>query len=153
MNVVLVDVRTDEYDDFFAMYRPYVLELDPYDPAGPAPPGYLEQYRRAVLDDMEGRELQWIVADEERAGFIVVRTLLDWPDETRSIASIAEFYVLPRFRRSGVGTAAVEALLAEHRRRGTDEVEADILRDNEPARAFWARMGFEVQLLQTSRKP
>ena len=97
--------------------------------------------------------MQWIVADGQRAGFIVVRTLLDWPDETRHIASIAEFYVLPRFRRAGVGTDAVEALLAEHRRRGTDEVEADILRDNEPARAFWARMGFEVQLYQTSRRP
>ena len=153
MNVTLIDVSAEEYDDFFAMYGPYVLELDSYDPAGPAPPGYLEQYRSAVLDDMEGRELQWIVVDGERAGFIVVRMLLDWPDESRSIASIAEFYVLPRFRRRGAGTAAVEALLAEHRRRGTDEIEADILRDNEPARAFWARMGFEVQVLQTSRKP
>jgi ribosomal protein S18 acetylase RimI-like enzyme len=153
MDVTLVEVRESEYDDFFAMYEPYVRELDPYDPAGPAPAGYLDQYRRAVLDDMEGRELLWILAGGARAGLIVVRTQSDWPDESRAVASIAEFYVLPEFRRARTGTAAVKELLAEHRRRGTDEIEADILRDNEPARGFWASLGFEVQMYQTSRKP
>jgi GNAT superfamily N-acetyltransferase len=106
MDVTLVEVRESEYDDFFAMYEPYVRELDPYDPAGPAPAGYLDQYRRAVLDDMEGRELLWILAGGARAGLIVVRTQSDWPDESRAVASIAEFYVLPEFRRARTGTAA-----------------------------------------------
>ena len=35
---------------------------------------------------------------------------------------------------------AVEAIVADHRERGTYEVEAGILRDNFLARAFWARM-------------
>jgi hypothetical protein len=47
----------------------------------------------------------------------------------------------------------VEALLAEHRRRGTALVEAGILSGNQPARAFWAALGFELRSLQTARRP
>lgn len=52
-----------------------------------------------------------------------------------------------------MGTEAVETLLAEHRDRGTHLVEADIMRLNEPAKAFWYGLGFELQFLQTARKP
>ena len=67
--------------------------------------------------------------------------------------SIGEFYVLPAFRRQGVGAAAVRAILDDHHARGTYEVEAGILRDNFLARAFWARMGFELRFYQTARRP
>ncbi len=102
---------------------------------------------------MEDRELLWIVADGERAGLMQVRTDERWLDPTQAVAQISEFYVLPAFRRRGVGTAAVEALLEEHRGRGTVEVQADILRDNGPARAFWARLGFETMMYLTARRP
>ena len=102
---------------------------------------------------MEGRELLWMVADGQRAGLAMVRVFPDFPDELRDVASIAEFYVAPEFRRRGVGRAGIEAILAEHRARGTFEVQADILRENGPALAFWQRMGFEVRSFQTARRP
>lgn len=152
--VALVPVAKREYDDFFAMFEHYHRELDRYDTdAWDGDALRFDRYRRAMLDDMHGRELLWIVEGGERAGFAVVRTLPDWPDETRMVASIAEFYVVPDQRRRGIGRAAVEELLAEHRRRGTALVEADILRDNEPAKAFWASLGFEVQSIATARRP
>jgi predicted acetyltransferase len=150
--VILVPVRERDYDDFFALFETYHHELDPY-----APDAYeqwsIETYRAAVIDDLEGREMLWIRADGERAGFVVVRTLPDWPHEDRMVAEIAEFYVVPETRRRGVGQAAVLALLAEHRRRGTHLVEAAILRDNEPARAFWAALDFETRSIVTGRRP
>ena len=152
MNVTLAPLAGDERDQFFAMFERYHRELDRYDPMGPDP-NTVDDYRRATLADMEGRELLWIVGGGEHAGLAEVRTLPDWPDNTRQIASILEFYVAPERRRRGVGRAAVKALLAEHRRRGTALVEAAILRDNEPAKAFWASLGFEVQSLQTARRP
>ena len=82
-----------------------------------------------------------------------MRTLPDFPDDTRMVATISEFYVLPASRRQGVGGAAVAAILDDHRARGTFEVEAGILRDNFLARAFWARMGFELRFYQTARRP
>jgi len=152
--VRLERVRDDELDAFFAMYEPYHLELDAYDPAPGGPePFDLERYRAAVLDDMDGREIDWIVADGQRVGFCMVRVLADWADESRVVASIAEFYLEPDKRRQGIGRAAVEALLAAHRERGTHLVEAGILRDNEPAQAFWRSLGFEVQSVVTARRP
>ena len=154
MNVELVAVTEAEHDRYFAMLDVYHRELDRYDPD---PWGddreRLELHRRAVLADMEGRELLWIVAGGDRAGLAIVRTLPDWPEESRSIASIAEFYVVPERRRQGIGRAAVEALLTEHRRRGTYQVEAEILARNQPAQAFWAGLGFAVQSTVTARRP
>ena len=151
MKVELLPVVEADYDAFFAMFEPYMDELAAY--PSESDPTTIEQYRAATLADMYGRELIWIIADGERAGLAVVRTSADWPDDRRQIASIAEFYVMPATRRHGVGRAAVEALLAEHRRRGTHLVEADILHGNKPAMAFWASLGFEVQAIQTARRP
>ncbi len=152
-SVALVPVGTSERLELRATMRDYFIELAAYEPEAEDPDEHLERAWPEMLADMAGRELQWIVADQRRAGFLIVRTLPDWPHTERMIASIVEFYVAPEFRRGGVGTAAVETLLAEHRDRGTYLVEADILIANEPAREFWQRLGFEVQFLQTGRKP
>lgn len=151
--VTLEQVARRDTAAFFAMVREYHRELDTYDPATIERPWDHARYEAAVRADMEGRDLLWILDGDERAGFAMLRTLPDWPDETRTVATIVEFYVAPSFRRRGIGTAAVEALLAEQRRRGTDEVEAGILRDNAPALAFWERLGFTVRFVQTARRP
>jgi len=152
-SVALVPIGEAEHGALRAMMRDYFAELAPYEDEPDDPDEHIERTWPEMLADMAGRELQWIVADDRRAGFLIVRYLPDWPHTERMIASIAEFYVAPEFRRRGAGTAAVETLLAEHRERGTHLVEADILVRNEPAQAFWRRLGFEVQFLQTGRKP
>ncbi len=152
MRVTLAATAEAEYEDFFALLEPYHSELDRYEQPG-AGATSARDYRRATLADMRGRELLWITVDGERVGLAIVRTLPDWPDETQQVATVIEFYIVPEQRRRGVGRAAVEELLAEHRRRGTALVEAGILSDNQPARAFWAELGFEVRSVQTARKP
>ena len=151
--VSLVPVANAEQPDLRAMMRDYFVELATYEPDAEDPDAHLERAWPEMLADMLGRELQWIVADEQRAGFVIVRTLPDWPRVERMIASIVEFYIAPEFRRGGIGSAAAETMLAEHRDRGTYFVEADILIANEPAKEFWQRLGFQVQFLQTGRKP
>jgi GNAT superfamily N-acetyltransferase len=153
VTVTLIPVPSSEHDDFFKMFADYHHELDAYDRHAEDNPWDPEGYRRAVLDDMEGRELSWVTVDGERAGFLVVRVFPDFPDDSRDVASIAEFYVLPAYRRRGVGRAAIEALLADHRARGTFEVEAGILDGNAPAKAFWGSLGFDVRSIVTARRP
>jgi len=152
-SIALVPITEAEHATLRGMMRDYFAELAAYEDEPDDPDEHIERTWPEMLADMVGRELQWIVASDQRAGFLIVRYLPDWPHTERMIASIAEFYVAPEFRRSGVGSAAVETLLAEHRERGTYLVEADILVRNEPAQAFWQRLGFEVQFLQTGRKP
>ncbi len=151
--VTLVPVTEAEYDDFFAMLEVYDSELEAYETVKPDHEVEFAVYRQSILDDMEGRELLWIVEGDDRAGFAMTRTSADWPDERSQIMSIAEFYIVPHRRRSGVGRAAVEQLLADHRRRSTFLVQASIMRENAAAREFWERLGFELQFLQTSRRP
>ena len=151
--VSLAPVSVGEQAALLEMVRSYFRELSSYEPGGEDPDRYFELVWPEMLDDATGREVRWITSAGRRAGFLVVRVLADWPDTERTIASIAEFYIAPSFRRSGVGTAAVKLLLAEHRRRGTDEMEADILVGNQPAQRFWQGLGFTVQFLQTGRKP
>ena len=153
MTVALIAVEERDRPAFFAMLREYMSEMDRFDPTAAESPFDVDRYIEAMLEDMEGRELLWIASDGGHAGFTIVRTLPDFPDDRRMVATIGEFYVLPALRRSGVGAAAVQAILDDHRARGTYEVEAGILRDNFLARAFWARMGFELRFYQTARRP
>ncbi|HJM74699.1 MAG TPA: GNAT family N-acetyltransferase [Dehalococcoidia bacterium] len=149
--VVLVAVSEAEYEDFFAMLEVYDQELQAYETV-PGNEVEFAIYRQTILDDMEGRELLWVMLGDDRVGFVMTRSSKDWP-EGDTIMSIVEFYVVPHRRRGGVGRAAVEALLADHRDRGTFVVQASIMRENKAARDFWATLGFEVQFLQTSRRP
>ena len=151
-SVSLRAVERREYDAYFAMLAEYQRELDQYDTESGDDPWNPDLHRASVLDDMGGRELLWIDVDGERAGLAMVRVYPDFPDESRDVADIAEFTVLPAYRGRGIGTAAVEALLADHRERGTHTVDASVLRDN-PALAFWERLGFVVRSVNTSRRP
>jgi ribosomal protein S18 acetylase RimI-like enzyme len=161
LDVRLRAIPPADHDAFFAMYQVYERELDPFDPdpAGDRAQSseHIEVYRAAILEDLadaeSGRELFWVEVNGARAGFCMTRTLPDWPDPARNVAEIVEFYIDPAFRRRGAGRAAVEALLALHRERGTRLVEAAILRDNAPAHAFWRSLGFEVRSVMTARKP
>lgn len=153
MTVALETVARTDSDAFFAMLREYMAEMDAFDPHATETPFDIERYIEAMREDDEDRELLWLLDDGVRAGMAIVRVLPDFPDDRRMVATISEFYVLPAFRRRGIGAAAVQAILDDHRARGTFEVEAGILRDNEGARAFWARMGFELRFYQTARRP
>ncbi len=155
--VQLRAVELTEHDAFFELFADCFDELEPFvADRATAEATSFEAYRAAILDDLgpdSGRELWWIEADGTRAGLAMVRTLPDWPDDSTDVAEITEFYVAPAFRRSGVGRAAVEAILADHRARGTRLVEAAILERNTAARAFWAALGFEPRARVTGRRP
>ncbi|TAJ20015.1 MAG: GNAT family N-acetyltransferase [Dehalococcoidia bacterium] len=153
--VRLGPIEAWEHDDFFAAYEAYSQELEPFDPAHETTD--VAAYRAAVEDDLayedSGRELSWILADGTRAGFVVLRHLPDWLDPNRMITTIAELCVFESHRRAGIGRAAVDAILAQERARGTYEIEAGILRDNAAAHAFWSALGFEVRQVVTARRP
>ncbi len=150
--VELRPIPAAERGDFLELLGDYLTELDAYElPWDPAPP--LETYRQALLADPDGQQLDWIVRGDARAGFLVSRVVHDWPEEQRRVGEIIECYVEPRFRRDGVGRAAVEAWLAWVRGQGVHLVEASVLWRNTPARGFWETLGFEVRAVQTVRRP
>ncbi len=152
MNVTLAPVDGRTLDDFVALFDEYRRELDAYSPSGrdTLP---IERYRDALRRDPEGQELLWIEADGARAGFLLLRRFEDWPDSSRTVVDIAECYVVPPYRRQGVGRAAIEALLARERARETALIEASVLPRNQTALAFWEALGFTAHSIRTARQP
>jgi predicted acetyltransferase len=81
---------------------------------------YLDSY----WDD-QGRHPYLVLVDGELAGLALVRLTATW--------SMAEFLVLPKFRRSGVGTSAARAVFARH----PGQWEVREIAGNDDAVAFW----------------
>jgi predicted acetyltransferase len=84
---------------------------------------YLDVYWSEV-----GRVPYFIRADGELAGLALVRRV-------DAVMCVAEFLVLPKFRRTGVGTRAARQLFAAHQ--GPWQVRQVV--ENDHATSFWRR--------------
>lgn len=89
---------------------------------------FLDHYWRE-----ERRSPYFIETDEGQAGFVLVNgvSISGYAVD----ASIAEFYVLPEFRRKGCGARAAAAAF----RTRPGQWELSFHRDNPAARSFWPR--------------
>lgn len=121
------------------MLDSYLQELSQYEGAlKPGPEGSLEYPWFEHYWTEPGRTPYEIVSGETVAGFCLLR-------DTGTFWQIAEFYILPEHRRSGIGTVAVE-LVKEHCRgtSGHGFIEAMVLTENAGSVAFWERCGFQL---------
>jgi ribosomal-protein-alanine N-acetyltransferase len=100
------------------------------------PPWTADQFR-SELDGVP--RTRWYVVAEE-AGELVGYAGLFHSAESADVQTLA---VLPDRQREGVGTALLDALAAEARRRGATELLLDVREDNDAALAIYARRGFE----------
>jgi predicted acetyltransferase len=75
----------------------------------------------------------WILADGERAGFVLVNSYS--PSGLGTDRSIAEFSILPTARRGGIGRAAAVAAL----RAQPGQWELQVYRGNPDGMPFWPR--------------
>ncbi|PSK99110.1 [SSU ribosomal protein S18P]-alanine acetyltransferase [Haloactinopolyspora alba] len=87
-------------------------------------------------------ESRWYVVAEEHGVPVAYAGLLapSIPGEPADVQTIA---VAPECQRRGYGSELMNALVAEAARRGAGDLLLDVRTDNEPAKAFYARHGFE----------
>jgi [ribosomal protein S18]-alanine N-acetyltransferase len=100
-------------------------------------PSWTAQQFRSELDGVPAT--RWYVVAEE-AGNLVGYAGLFHSGETADVQTLA---VVPDRQRHGVGTALLDGLVAEARRRGASELLLDVREDNVAAQAFYAHRGFE----------
>ena len=100
-------------------------------------PSWTAEQFRSELDGVP--RTRWYVVAEE-AGDLVGYAGLFHSGETADVQTLA---VVPDRQRQGVGTALLEGLVAEARRRGVSELLLDVREDNVAAQAFYAHHGFE----------
>lgn len=140
MPVTLRDARDSDADrDWIrALYRDYLSELSTSKsglfPALGEWPAREEEFLSGWFNDPTAQPFV-ILADGQRAGFALVVRPPDFPRRTADYR-MAEFFVVDRARRRGVGAGAVALLFS--RFAGRWEVLEDAY--NRPALAFWRRV-------------
>jgi ribosomal protein S18 acetylase RimI-like enzyme len=97
----------------------------------------------------------WILeSDGQPAGYVVL--CIGFSLEYGGLdAFVDDLFVRPACRRRGLGRTALAELFEECRRRGVRAVHLEVGRDNDAARALYARFGFRDQdrQLLTMRLP
>ncbi len=103
------------------------------------PPWSAEQFRSELAGVPDTR--WYLVA--EAGGEVVGYAGLQAPVFAGDPADVMTIAVAPACQRGGVGTLLMTALETEARHRGATELLLDVRADNEPAKTFYARHGFE----------
>ena len=84
---------------------------------------------------------RWIVADGQRAGFVVY-LLERHRFVPKDFGVIREVFVIPTWRRKGLASKAGQLMIDDLGRFGAIRVFVDIMAGDERARGLWARLGF-----------
>lgn len=131
---------------FIEMYRGYVRDLTPYS-------NYLATHaypdssiRENYLED-ELVQSYFIYDDNQIIGFIVLQYVDEKYEVNPPMWYIVEFYIAPEYRGGGYGTRAVEHFLHEF----PGDFFYYILRQNAPAKQFWASITRHFNLRETFR--
>jgi diamine N-acetyltransferase len=68
-----------------------------------------------------------------------------WPEHARgrNVVELKQLYTAPGAAGQGIGAALMDAILAEARSRGADEMQLSVWQENHGAQRFYARYGFE----------
>lgn len=81
----------------------------------------------------------WLLRDADIIGYCLYRTEI--PESGGSCVYVRQYYILPAFRRQGLGKRAFQMLM-DTVFSDTDEIALDVLHNNAAGRAFWESMGF-----------
>ena len=134
-----VHIRPATPDDVDQIYA-FIVELAEYERAPDQVTGTPELLRSALFGPAPSAEALIAELDGIAAGFAVFHgTFSTW--ECLPGVWLEDLYVPERFRRAGVGGALLERLAALTLERGCTRLEWNALDWNEPALAFYARLG------------
>jgi aminoglycoside 6'-N-acetyltransferase I len=96
--------------------------------------------------DHPGRFFQLIAyeADNEPAGFVEAALRIDYVNGTDSspVAFLEGLYVAPAYRRMGIGTLLIAAIISWAKACNCTELASDALLDNEGSQAMHRALGF-----------
>ncbi|RLA39919.1 MAG: hypothetical protein DRR06_18315 [Gammaproteobacteria bacterium] len=132
MTIKLSLVPSDQKSQLGEYLDRYLVEHSQYKeiqngPLSAAEYIYFPEYWRE-----EGRYPYFIYRDSEIVGFILIRTV--FRDEG-SFLQVSEFYILPEYRRAGVGIEAVSLLWQKL----PGFWELHVLGNNSSAKVFWTK--------------
>ena len=104
-----------------------------------------ERSWRELLGETHGRSLTLVAGDDADTveGFCALSTPSRDDDADERTAEIAATYVEPNRWRAGVGTLLLDVALGRLRRDGYEQATLWVFAENDRARSFYERFGFE----------
>lgn len=95
--------------------------------------GWLSSNRQAVIVERGG----------EVIGYLLYRHNVDEYYPYKNSIYVRQFFILPSYRRRGIGQIAFEQIVSEYFPEGF-AIMLDVLESNPEGKAFWTKLGFEV---------
>lgn len=144
--IQFVAVKDDTKSIFLAMYRDYIQTLTQYSDYLASHPQTDDNIRENYLED-DLLQSYFICEKDQIIGFIVLQYVDEKYEVNPPMWYIVEFYIAPEYRGGGYGTRAVEHFLHEF----PGDFFYYILRQNAPAKQFWASITRHFNLRETFR--
>jgi GNAT superfamily N-acetyltransferase len=142
------DARGDEVRSIVQMIRFMVADMASY--GGHAPTtndAALENLAAAIGDELKGNNAKYLIAesaDGNSVGLAAAKLItLEGVFAPKKTLHISVVYVVPQFRRAGIGSALVAKLLDWGRTIGAEQCDLNVLTKN-PARSLYEKHGFEA---------
>jgi ribosomal protein S18 acetylase RimI-like enzyme len=134
----IVPVEPDERGDFLEMAQQHFREVNPmFTPAQDWKNSYFENIKRNPKCC-----LRWIVADGQRAGFVLFGV-----EEHRFLprltGAIYEVYVIPERRRQGIARACAKQVIDELGKASPSKIQLEVVEGNDAAAELWRSLGFK----------
>src|SRR5262245_2218418 len=154
-NIILRDARDGEAGFIVQMIRNMVTDMAGYGGNAPATDhAAWEKIAATVAEELKGTSAKYVIAETaggDAVGIAAAELItLGGAFAPKKTLHISAVYVLPQFRRGGIGSALLTRLLDWGRTTGSEQCDLNVLGDN-PARSLYERHGFSVQGLKMVR--
>src|SRR6476620_11870852 len=149
------DARHDEAEFIVQMIRHMVVDMASYGGNTPATDDTAwEKIAVAIAGELKGNDVKYLVAESANGKPIGVAgaelTNLGGAFSPKKTLHISVVYVLPPFRRGGIGGRLGAKLLEWGRAAGCELCDLNVLSGN-PARSLYERYGFSVSEIKMVR--
>jgi len=154
-NIILRDARDGEAGFIVQMIRNMVADMAGYGGNAPATDNAAwEKVTAMVADDLRGTSVKYLIAETAGGDAVGIAgaelITLGGAFAPKKTLHISAVYVLPQFRRGGIGSALLTRLLDWGRTAGSEQCDLNVLTNN-PAKSLYEKHGFSVLEVKMTR--
>ena len=147
-NIPIRDARQDDVQFIVQMIRCMVTDMASYGGHAPATDDAAwDTIMASIADELKGNSAKYVIAEPANRGRVGVAgaelITLGGAFAPKKTLHISVVYVLPQFRRGGIGGRLVAKILDWGRATGAELCDLNVLSEN-PARSLYEKIGFSV---------
>ena len=152
MSIHIRSFRGRDIETLVLLWRQFQRDPSVIDSPSLPPEKATRKWRYILLKQWRRKSIHIILAErnEQLVGYVVLRSRLR--QRKREIAYIQEIYVHPDFRKMDLGTLLLQRGIKYLRDRGVKIIRVDVWFQNNIARDFFKKYGFEEHIVVLQKK-